>query len=44
MKCLSNGPQLSRELWLISHRELRHSAPVAAVIDWLLQHVTSRLA
>ena len=44
MKCLSDRPVLSRELWLISHYERRHSAPVAAFVDWLLQRVAQRLA
>jgi DNA-binding transcriptional LysR family regulator len=28
-------PVLARELWLLTHRDLRHHARVTAVIDWL---------
>jgi DNA-binding transcriptional LysR family regulator len=31
----AKAPALSREIWLLVHRELRHLARVAAVIDWL---------
>jgi DNA-binding transcriptional LysR family regulator len=43
---LSDGPVLHRELWLLSHRELRHTGRVKAVSDWLwsaLESSASRL-
>lgn len=36
LKRLSGAkPVLSREIWLMVHRDLRHQARIAAVIDWL---------
>ena len=33
------GPQavLTRELWLLTHRDLRHHARVSSVVDWLVE-------
>jgi DNA-binding transcriptional LysR family regulator len=33
---LSSEVVLSRELWLLTHRELRHQRRIGAVIAWLL--------
>ena len=36
LKCLSGaGAVLTRGLWLLTHRELHHTARVAAVVTWL---------
>ena len=35
LKRLSEEPVLHRELWLLSHAELRHTGRVKAVSDWL---------
>jgi DNA-binding transcriptional LysR family regulator len=45
LRRLSGGkPVVSRELWLLTHRELRHHARMAAVVDWLARLVKRRLA
>jgi DNA-binding transcriptional LysR family regulator len=36
-------PVVSRDVWLLTHRELRHQARMAAVVDWLLGLVKARL-
>jgi DNA-binding transcriptional LysR family regulator len=36
-------PVVSREVWLLTHRELRHHARLAAVAEWLLHLVKTRL-
>jgi DNA-binding transcriptional LysR family regulator len=37
MKRLGRGIVLSRDIWLLVHRDLRAQARIAAVIDWLTQ-------
>jgi DNA-binding transcriptional LysR family regulator len=45
LACLSGtNAVLTRELWLLTHRELRHTARIAAVIDWLAALTKTHLA
>jgi DNA-binding transcriptional LysR family regulator len=40
LRCLSGPePVLTRELWLLTHSELRHHARIAAVVAWLVELV-----
>jgi len=36
------GAVLTRELWLLTHRDLRHHARIAAVVAWLAKLVRAR--
>ena len=36
-----NGPTVDRELWLTYHEDLRHSAKIRALIDWLAALIPS---
>lgn len=38
------GAVLTRELWLLTHRDLRHHARIAAVVSWLAMLVRARPA
>jgi DNA-binding transcriptional LysR family regulator len=37
MRRLGRGVVLSREIWLLVHRDLRPQARIAAVLDWLME-------
>ena len=44
LRRLSGGaPAVSRDVWLLSHRELRGQPAVGAVVDWLVGLVKARL-
>jgi DNA-binding transcriptional LysR family regulator len=44
LKCLSGpGAVLSREVWLLTHHELRSSPRIVAVVDWLTEVVKTSL-
>ena len=38
---ISGDPVLSRDVWLLIHREGRESARVAVVADWLVERFTA---
>ena len=45
VRCLSGPrPVVSQEIWLVVHPELRKTARVSAVIDWILEVCTAKLA
>jgi DNA-binding transcriptional LysR family regulator len=43
LRRLSAEVALSRELWLLTHGELRHQARMASVVAWLADVVAARL-
>jgi len=37
-------PLVQREMWLLSHKEMRRTARVEAVVNWLVETVTAETA